>query len=707
MKLKILSFLFACSLASAQEKSSGDSSKELDALTIESSPMGSPMTDITQAWSVLSDDALEKAKSGTIAETLADQPGVSQSFFGPSANRPIIRGLDKNRVRMLQNGTDTFDVSAQSEDHAVPVDSLLIDRIEILRGSSALSYGGSSIGGAVNVIDRSIPKEPYGSAGFSLRSGYSSVNEGWNYGAMAFGVSNSLSFQINASGRDFKDYDAPGGFVLPDGNASSTVENSLGESSSIGFGGTHNWEGGFAGFSYSNYENTYGVPGEEHAKIVLESDRFEARSEFEINDSEILKAIELNFGYGDYTHAESHLEEHDDHDGHDDHDEEEPTRYFREGFETRVALKHEIGDLRGVLGFHGLFDELKIQGEESIFAGGDHNLTNYAYGNITNEDSQKLAIFLVEEYELSENTMINGGIRWEGFDRDLESNETGQSGLDDSTFSGSVGFSHELSEGWNLSSNLSYAERIPDTAELYSYGAHHATHSFEVGDPSLDKETAVGIELILRRTIGKVTGQISAFHTKFDDYIFTEATGREHEAGHDGETEHLPEMQYTAVDAEFQGVEAEIDWLAMENPGWSLLLSAYGDMLRGKNKTESTNLPRVAPARLGLGFEIKAERLRFGLDLTRVFKQDRIPVHEEDGGGHDDHDHDETATAAYSLLNAYAAYDLHFGDSVGELFVKGYNLTDELGFNHTSTSTIKPYAPLPGTNVEIGLKFDF
>jgi iron complex outermembrane receptor protein len=133
---------------------------ELDALTIESTPLGTKTSEITQAWSVLSGDELNNAKGATIADTLSDTPGISQTTFGPTANRPIIRGMDKFRVRMLQNGTDNFGVSAQSEDHAVPIDPMMVDRIEVLRGSSALLYGGSAIGGVVNVIDRSIPTSP-------------------------------------------------------------------------------------------------------------------------------------------------------------------------------------------------------------------------------------------------------------------------------------------------------------------------------------------------------------------------------------------------------------------------------------------------------------------------------------------------------------------------------------------------------------------
>ena len=709
MKFSKIPILFLIPLAFAKGQKNKQAVEQLDALVVESSPLDTKLNQYTQGVNILEQDNLDKARGATIAETLCDIPGVAESFFGPNANRPIIRGLDKNRVRMLQNGVDTFDVSAQSEDHAVPIDPLLVERIEVLRGSSALSYGTSSIGGTVNVIDRSIPTQPFGRTGASVRSSYNSVNEGWNYGAIGFTGNDSWSFQINGSTQDFENYDAPDGFIKPDGTASSMVENSYGDSSTIGLGGARHWDGGYAGFSFTNYENTYGVPGEEGAKTELESDRFEARSELEINDSEWLTGVELNFGYGDYLHAESHIEEeHEEHEGeeegHDEHG-DEPTKYFREGWEGRVAFKHELGDLRGSLGFHGLFDELKIDGEKTIFTGGlDEENGDKLYNKITNEDSKKLAIFLVEEYSLNDKTTLNGGVRWEYYDRKIDTNVS-DINLDDSTVSGSVGFTYELNEGWNLSSNLNYTERLPDTAELYSFGEHHATHAFEIGNPNLDKETATGIEVILRKTIGKVTGQVSAFHTKFDDYIFTEA--RAHDEEEEGEHE-LTKMEYVAVDAEFQGIEAEIDWLALENPGWSMLLSAYGDVLRGKNKTENTHLPRIAPARLGVGFEIQADKLTFGMDLTRVFKQSRIPVHEEEGDHEEEEEeHGETPTAAYSMLNAYASYDLSFGDTEGELFIRGNNLMDELGYNHTSPATIKRYAPHPGASLEVGLGFDF
>ena len=715
MKYKILTFLLSASLGFAQKKAADKTIAELEALTIESTPIES----VTQSWSSISGDELDDAKGLTIADSLSDIPGVSQTTFGPTANRPVIRGADKFRLRMLQNGTDTFGVSAQSEDHAVPIDPLMVDRIEVLRGSSALLYGGSAIGGVVNVIDRSIPTSPYDSTGASILSSYSSVNEGLSYGVIAFGSSDKLSFQINGLKRDYEDYDTPTFYTEdhhdptadPEGPFNS-VANSHSDSTSFGFGASYMLDSGFAGFSFSSFENDYGVPGE-HAEsdtlIEMESDRFEFRSEIDVSNSDLLTGIDLNIGYGDYQHSESGYEEEGGVTEWHTH-----VTYLREGYEGRIAFKHEIGELSGVFGVHGLFDEFKIVGEESILGGSlqDWNVpddnTTVASPNanpaITNEDSSRIALFLIEQYDLNEDTTLNAGIRWEQIDRKYEATENIDD--DDTTFSASAGISKDLSELWNLSGNVSYSERTPDTAELYSDGAHHATEAYEIGNPNLENESAVGVEIVVRKTVGKVTGQFSAFHTKYNDYIFLEHTENERDSegilanttnysasdGFPTGTEGLEEKAYEAVDAEFQGIEFEIDWLAMENPGWDLLLSFYGDTLRGENKTEGGNLPRIPAARLGFGFEVMQEKLDFGLKLTRSMEQDNLGD-------------DEEITPAFSLLNAFASYDVSLGDSAGELFVRGTNLTDELAYNHASV--LKQYAPLPGRSVEIGLKFDF
>jgi len=692
MKILSIPILLASSFALAQEDQNSEPVAELEALTIESSPLGTKTTDVTQAWSVLSGDDLDKARGQTIADTLSDTPGVSQTSFGPTANRPVIRGMDKFRIRVLQNGTDSFDVSAQSEDHALPIDPLMVDRIEVLRGSSALLYGGSAIGGVVNVIDRSIPTSLYDSPSASLLSSYSSINEGLSYGAVSFGSSDKLSYQLNVSKRDYNDYDTPLFYTEDHHNPSAPpeahpngVENSHSDSTSYGFGASYMIDSGYIGFSLSSNENDYGVPGE-HAEsdtlIEMESDRFEFRSEIEISDSDFLTGIDLNLGYGDYMHSESGYETENGVEEWHTH-----VTYIRKGLEGRIGLEHEIGNLKGVIGVQGLIDLYKIVGEESIYAGASGS--NPA---ISSEESTKMALYLIEDFSLNDKTSVNVGARWESYDR----NYKGTDDRDDSTFSASGGVSYDLSELWNISGNLNYSERAPDTAELYADGAHHATESYEIGNSNLDTESAVGVEFIVRKTVGKVTGQFSAFHTKFDDYIFLEETGAERDPEgnsppNPGEEE-LPEKTYGAAEAEFQGLEVEIDWLAVENPGWDLLLSFYGDTIRGKNKTEGENLPRIPASRIGAGFEVMLEKLDFGMKLTRSLEQDELGHHEE-------------VTPAFSLLSAFASYDFNVGDSVGELFVKGYNLTDELAYNHASV--LKQFAPLAGRSVEIGLKFDF
>jgi iron complex outermembrane receptor protein len=693
MKILSIPILLATSYAFAQESSNNNSILELQALEVESSPLKVKTNEVTKAWSVLANDELQRAKGTTIAETLSDLPGVGQTQFGPTANRPIIRGMDKFRVRVLQNGTDSFDVSAQSEDHALPIDPLMVERIEVLRGSSALLHGGGAIGGVVNVIDRRIPSNLESSGGTVLSS-YNTANDGWNYGAMALGSSDKFSFQINGFKRDYNDYETPS-FTTEDHHSGAIsgpfqkVANSHGDSSSIGFGGSYMLDSGYAGLSFSRYENDYGVPGE-HAEsdtlIEMESDRFEFRSEIEIKNSDWLTGVELNFGYGDYKHSESGWE--DEGAGLEWHTH---ATYLREGFEGRVNLSHEIGDFNGVIGFNGLIDEFKIVGEESIFGG-----TTNTNPSISSEDRTKLGVYILEEYKLDENTKLDGGIRLDHIDSDY----TGASDRDDSAISASLGFNTVLNELWSYGGNLNYSERIPDSAELFSDGAHHATESFEIGNSALGKETARGVEVLVRRTSGKVTGQLTGFYTRFNDYIFLEETGVERDS--DGNSppaageEELPEKKYEAAKAKFYGLEIEVDWLALENEGWSLLLSAYGDTLRGTNVSEGTNLPRIAPARIGLGFAVQQDRLDYGMRLTRSMKQDKVAVH----GGHS-----EEPTAAYTLVNAFASYDVDFGDSVGEFFIKGNNLTDELAYNHSSV--LKQHAPLPGRSVELGLKFDF
>ena len=114
--------------------------------------------DVLGGVAVVDKESLSRELRPSIGETLASQPGVTASSFGPTASRPILRGLQGERVRILVDGIGTLDLSSSDPDHEVTINPLTAERIEVLHGPSALLYGSSAIGGVVNVIDTRIPR---------------------------------------------------------------------------------------------------------------------------------------------------------------------------------------------------------------------------------------------------------------------------------------------------------------------------------------------------------------------------------------------------------------------------------------------------------------------------------------------------------------------------------------------------------------------
>ena len=671
MKIKLSKFylplfLTTSTLLSHDEVDQSPPLYQLDPLVIESSPLAPEVADLTQTWCAHEGRNLELMRAQTIGETLAFDAGVAQSYYGPNANRPIIRGLDGPRVRMLQNGLDTFDVSASSVDHAVAVDPMLIERVEVLRGSSALLYGASAIGGVVNTIDRTVPTHGYGEPLYGqTRLGYTGVNDGWNTGGIVFAEAGSFVFQGNGTFRETENYDAPS-FRLPDGTRADSVANSNSETWTAGFGGSYLFDNGYVGAAYSHFDTQYGVPNEEAPTIDLERKRFELRGAVTPNSLEWIDNIEFQLAYGDYIH-----------------DEIEPSgeiavTFDREGFESRAAVIHSFDDLEGVFGFQGNFDELSVRGEENFFAG--ESGVNPA---IDGEDAQRLALFLMEKYTLSPQWTLNGGVRLESFLRQLK----GAENREDFTVSASGGIAFKLAEGWSVSGNLNYTEREPETAELFSDGPHLATGAFEIGDPSLDKEIAYGAEAILRRTQGAFTGAFSVFYTRFDDYIFLADTGTV-----DFEGEELTERTYKAVSAEFYGLEVDLEWSVIEAKDWTVDLIGFGDVIRAKNLSDSTNLPRTPPWRIGTGVNFQYGGFSLFTDVTHTGEQSRTATGED-------------STGSYTLVGVRAAYIWDTDHAATELFVKVNNLTDDLARVHTSF--LRDTAPLPGRGVDVGLNVRF
>ena len=659
-------FSTAVTLLGHGDQDESPSFYELDPVVVQSSPLAPEIADLTQAWCVHKSEELDWIRAQTIGETLAFDAGVTQTFYGPNASRPIIRGLGDQRVRVLQNGLDTFDVSAASVDHAVAVDPMLIERIEVLRGSSALLYGANAIGGVVNTIDRTIPTHADGEpVSGQARVEYTGVNDGFNAGGAAFVEAEAFVFQANGAYRETEDYDVPD-FRLPDGTRVDSIANSQSETWTAGFGGSYLFDNGYVGAAYSHFDTQYGVPNEEAPTIELERKRVELRGAMSPESLEWISNIELQFAYGDYIHDEV------------ESDGEIAATFEREGLESRAAILHNFGDLEGVFGFQGNFDELSVSGEENFFAG--ESGVNPA---IEGEDAQRLALFVMEQYELTSQLTLNGGVRLESFLRQFQ----GADNRDDFTVSASGGAVFKLAEGWSIGGNLNYTERAPETAELFSDGPHLATGAFEIGDPSLDKEVAYGVEAILRRTKGAFTGAFSAFYTHFDDFIFLADTGVV-----DFEGEELIERTYQAVSAEFYGLEAEVEWGIIETNDWAIDLRGFGDVIRAKNTSDNTNLPRTPPWRIGTGVNIQYQDFSLFVDATHTGEQSRTAPGED-------------STGSYTLLGARAAYNWKTDHAESELFIRVRNLTDDLARVHTSF--LRDTAPLPGRSVDVGVNVRF
>jgi iron complex outermembrane recepter protein len=648
---------------------------ELEPLVIESSPLAPEISDLTQTWCVHEGKELDWIKAQTIGETLAFDAGVAQSFYGPNASRPIIRGLDGQRVRVLQNGLDTFDVSAASVDHAVAIDPMLIDRVEVLRGSSALLYGANAIGGVVNTIDRTIPSHRHGESVYGqAKWGHTGVNDGWNTGGVVFAEVDAFVFQVNGTFRETEDYDVPR-FRLPDGTRTDSIANSDSETWTAGVGGSYLFDNGYVGVSYSHFDTLYGVPNEEAPTIDLERQRFELRGSFSPVSLDWVDTIEIQSAYGDYLHNEVESSG------------EIAATFDREGLESRIAALHSFGELEGVFGFQGNFDTMRVSGEENFFAG-----ASGSNPEIAEENTQRLALFVMEDYALSSKWSLNGGVRLESFLRQFK----GADNRDDFTASASAGTVHKLANGWSIGGNLNYTEREPETAELFSDGPHLSTGAFEVGDSTLEKESAYGIEAILRETEGAVTGEFSVFYTYFDDFIFLADTGRELDAeGQDPSIsggEALAERVYRGVSAEFYGLEAELEWSVFKESDWTVDLRGFGDVIRAKNISDQDDLPRTPPWRIGTGLNVQYRDFSLFMDVTHTGEQNRTAAGED-------------STGSYTLLGVRAAYLWKTDYATSEFFVNVNNLTNDLARVHTSF--LRDTAPLPGRSVDAGLNVRF
>lgn len=610
---------------------------------------------------VLSGDELRNKLGNSLGDTLSHELGVSTSGFGAGASRPIIRGLEGARVKILQNGMSVSDVSGLSNDHAVASEGATARQIEILRGPAALLYGSGAIGGLVNVVNDRIPTvlEPAPTGEAELR--YGSVDQAKSLSMSVDGAAGPIGLHVDANSRRAEDYKIPGFQTLNDStSASGKLPLSYTHENSVGFGASYIGNWGHVGASVATLNNRYGIPTEEGSQI----DQSQTRYDIDALVREPLAAFEtfkFKLGYTDYKHTELDLSD------------APQTNFANRSLETRWELAH-----KPLAGWHGTFG---LQTEDTRFSALSADTGGPDTVPVTKSTS--FAAFLVEERAVGP-VHMDAGLRLESVKR---SPVTGQ----DRSFqlaSYSVGGLWAFVPGYGFGATASVAQRAPATEELYSGGPHDATGTFDIGNPNFEKETSRNIELTLQKTSGPVRWKANLFQNHIRNFVFGQIAGNTvDEDGNPGGE--FRERIFGQANATIRGAEAEISY---NLHGDGLSLRTFADTSRG-TLDDAGNLPLQPATRFGVDVGYRQGGWRSGIALLHAQKQDRLAAFET------------TDTPAYTQLDANLSYTRRYGTHDVTWFAIGKNLLNQ--DIRLSTSVLKDVAPLPGRNLVVGLRTKF
>ena len=649
--------------------------------------------DALSGVAILQGNALDTAMRPSIGDTLAHTPGASATSFGPNASRPVLRGLQGERVRVLTNGIGSIDVSNTSADHATVVNPLLAERVEVLRGPQSLLYGSAAIGGVVNVIDRriptSVPDEPvhldslaiFGSAA-SERSISAAADAPLGAGWVAhFDGSFMKSDDLRIGGFALTPQlrtEAIASSMLPpdpasniDFAANAAVRGKLPNTASR----TWNAGAGIAkvsdratfGAAYSHYDSLYGVPirfatepgqARDGPRLKLQQDRIDGLIQIDPEGGLIEKAV-LRAAYADYSHAE--LAE----------DGSIGTQFFNRGLEARLELTQaHRGVWKGVSGAQFVTRKFNVAGDEAF---------------LPKNSGRQIGLFTLQQLETGP-LKIEAGARYE------HSRVTAKPSPDQTQFvagmrvfdtvSASLGALYNFTPGWKFGLNLSRTARAPAAEELFANGAHAGTQAFEVGNPALRTERAFSAEAILRGSGGGYTIEASAYHSWFSNYIFDVRTG----ALGDG----LPVYEIRQADARYFGFEIQGSVEIVRTGNWKLSGDALADYVHA-NISGSGPAPRIPAFRALAGLSLKSPAFDLRAEVEQVAAQNRLARF-------------ETHTPAYTMVNAELGWRPLGKDRPLNLIVSANNIFNVNARRHASF--LKDYAPLAGRDIRFSARLE-
>ncbi len=643
----------------------------------------------------LSGAALTQRQGGTLGETLDNLPGIANSSFGPNVGRPIIRGMEGDRIRILQNSGANIDVSGLSNDHAVPIDPLTTERIEVLRGPATLLYGGSAIGGVVNVIDNRIARErTFGAKGGVM--GKAEVRAGGaaderSTGAMVEAGNDKFVLHVDAFDRSTKNLRVPKDMNCGEGLAATPngrrVCNSASDSKGGAVGGTLLFDRGYLGVSTSEYRSTYGTVAEPNVTIGML--RRHHVMEGLVRDVGAFENVKVQLGNTHYRHTEF--------------DDGSPESTFKnKGHDFRLEGRQRTMRLSNGMQLDGT---VGIQHERNnLQAKADDGMANTL---LPPTRSRSTGVFTYQALKTSWG-QLSAGARAE--DVEVVSLEDHVDHLAQTKkfkpLSLAVGAMRNLRQGeaqngWQLTTNLSASQRAPKDYELFAHGVHAATGTYEIGQSNLKLEKGTQLDVGGEWKQGPHKFGITGFASQFSNYISLQSMGT------DSNEPDMPDYRFEGVRARFYGIESTVK-LRMIG-GQSALLSpnaAHGamdielraDVVRAKDLTHNSYLPRIAPMRVGADavWSRHAWGARFG--FMHAAAQNRVPE-------------GNITTAGHTLWNAGINYHAHtYGPTHWLLFAKLDNITNKLAYSSTSvlTQTMGTNAPpIAGRSLKVGAQVSF
>jgi iron complex outermembrane recepter protein len=673
--------------------------------------------DVLAGTTVVSGEELVRDIRPQIGDTLVSQPGVSATSFSPGASRPVLRGFQGERVRVLTDGLGSLDVSNTSADHGVTIDPLTAERIEILRGPAVLLFGSQAIGGAVNVIDRRIPRAaPENGVHVDMTGTLGSAMDERSIGGAAdVSLAPSIVLHFDGSYRKTDDLRV-GGYVLAPGlraeqlavadeefdeghdeegeealelaNLRDRLPNSYTETYTLGTGVALVNEGGSLGFSVGYYNTDYGVPerpgaghhhgdedededdheehGEEGVSIGMEQIRLDFRGQLNFNGG-FIDRLAVRGGYAGYEHTEF----------------EGPdvgTVFNSDAFEGRIELvQRDRGAWRGVIGFQGYTRNFSAVGEEAFVP---QNVTDqYGLFALQEFDFGPIGLEVAGRYEHTDvrsnevKTAIGEDVPTVAVDRSFDA------------FSGALSLTYTPAPGVRLGISGSRAVRAPSGEELFSNGPHVATQAYEVGNPNFALEKSWGVELFARGVTGPVTFQISGYATWFSDYIYEAATGADFES----DEFDLPIFQYYQADARYYGIEGEVTVELIDTDDFHLHANVVTDYVNAEVTETGSPVPRIPPLRVLGGLSAKSGPFGGRIEVEHTTKQTRVAAF-------------ETETGAFTLVNASVNWKPFRGNET-VFTLSANNIFDVDARRHASFT--QDFVPLAGRDIRLAARVSF